>query len=72
MWHLKTTTVLGIVGTLGMIKKETEKYIKNIPGSSCQYEIQKNTLCITAHLLGAVLSLRLKRGSQEHNYIEYV
>ena len=33
MWHLKTTTVLEIVGALGMIKERTDKYISKIPGS---------------------------------------
>ena len=31
MWHLKTTTVLGIKGALGMIKG-TDKDMNKIPG----------------------------------------
>ena len=33
MLHLKTTIVPVIVGALGMIKKDTDKYINKIPGS---------------------------------------
>ena len=40
MWHLKTT-----VGALGMIKKETDKYINKIPGCLSLNEIQKIALC---------------------------
>ena len=33
MWHFKITTVLVIVGALGMIKKMTEKHIKKVSDS---------------------------------------
>ena len=45
MWHLKTTMVSVIVGTLGMIKKRTDRHINKIPGSSSLYEIQKIAYC---------------------------
>ena len=44
IWHLKNTRVPVIVGELGMIKKETDKHINKIPGSSSEYEIQKIAL----------------------------
>ena len=39
MTHLKTTVVSVIVGTLGMIKKETDKRINKISGNLKLYEI---------------------------------
>ena len=51
MWHLKTTTVLVIVGALGMIKKGIDKHINKISGSPSLYEIQKTAPFATSHLL---------------------
>ena len=56
MWHLKMTNVRIIMGTLGLIKKETDKHINKITGNLSQYEIKKNVLYETTHLLRKVLS----------------
>ena len=57
MRHLKTTTVLVVVGALGMIKKGTDKRVNKLLGSPSRYEIQKITLCGAAHLFREVLSM---------------
>ena len=51
IWHLKTFTVPVIWGALGIIKKETAEHFNKIAGGSSPYEMQKNALCRTAHLL---------------------
>ena len=33
MWKMKTKTMQVIVGIFGMIKKETQKYVNEIPGN---------------------------------------
>ena len=44
MWKMKTKTIPVIVGTLGMIKKGTQKYVNEIPGNLSFAEIQKNNV----------------------------
>ena len=39
MWNLKTTNLPVIVGALGMLKKETDKRINNIPDNPSLYDI---------------------------------
>ena len=57
MWHLKAILIPVVVGALGMIKKETEDQIKQIPGNPCLQELQKIVVNGTAHLLRRVLSM---------------
>ena len=54
IWHLKTTTVPVIIGTLSMDKKGRDKHIKKISVSSSLYEIQKKKL----HIVELLISLR--------------
>ena len=64
MWHLKTTTVLGIVWALDIIKKRTDKHINKIINSPSLYEIQKIALNRIVHLLRTVLSMWQKNHSE--------
>ena len=57
MLHLKTTIVSIIMGTLGMIKKRTDKHTSTIPGRPRLYKIHNIALCGPAHLLKEVLSI---------------
>ena len=57
MWKMKTKTIPVIVGTLGMIKKGTQKYVNEIPGNFSFPEIQKIVLNSMAHILSRTLSL---------------
>ena len=33
MWHLKTRTLPVVIGALGLIKKDTDKFLEQIPGN---------------------------------------
>ena len=57
MWKMKRKTKPIIVGALGMIKKGTQKYDKEIPGNLFLVEIQKKVLNSTAYNLRRTLSL---------------
>ena len=59
MWKMKTKTVVVIAGTLGMIKKGTQKYVHKIPGNLALAAIQKIVLNSTVHILRRTLSLSL-------------
>ena len=50
MWKMKAKRIPVIVGTLGMLKKGTHKYVNEIPGNLSLPEIQKIALNSTAHL----------------------
>ena len=52
MWHLKTNTILVVVGALGLIKKGTNVFIQKIPGSPSLQDVQKIILSSTTHVLG--------------------
>ena len=54
---MKTKTIPVIVGTLGMIKKGTQKYVNEIPGNLSLAKIQKIVLNSKAHILRRTLSL---------------
>ena len=56
MWNMKTTTVLLVIGALGVIKKGVNEYL-GIPGSSMIGQMQKITLLGIVHILRKVLSL---------------
>ena len=43
LWHMKTVTHAVVIGSLGMIKKGTEKHLEQIPGSIKG----KNSTCST-------------------------
>ena len=58
MWEMKPTTVPVIIGTLGLVKKGTETYIREIPGNIRITELQKTVLLETAHILGRTLTIK--------------
>ena len=51
MWHLKTKTLLVVVGALGLIEKGTQDFLDQIPGKPSLQEVQKIVLYSTAHIL---------------------
>ena len=57
----KTETIPIIVGSLGMIRKGTQKYVNEILENLSLAEIQKIVLKSTAHILRRTLSLKLKQ-----------
>ena len=57
MWKMKTKTIPVIVGTLGMIKKVSQKYVNKIPGNLHLAEIKKVVVNSAAHILRRTVSL---------------
>uniref|UniRef100_A0A0L8H4I8 Uncharacterized protein n=1 Tax=Octopus bimaculoides TaxID=37653 RepID=A0A0L8H4I8_OCTBM len=57
MWNLKTKTIPGVIGSLGMIEKVADFYLAQIPGNPKMAEIQKVVLMGTAHGLREILSI---------------
>ena len=55
LWHMKTVTHSVVIGTLGMIKKGTEKNLEKIPGSPNLAKMQKIALIGTAYILRKTL-----------------
>lgn len=55
---MKTEIVPVVVGALGVIKKGSEKLVREIPGNINLWEMQKTTLLVTAHILQKVLSFK--------------
>ena len=62
MWQMKTEIIPVVIGALGVIKKGSEKFIRQIPGNINLQEIQKTTLLGTAHILRKVLSIKWQPG----------
>ena len=58
MWQMKTVVIPVVVGALGVIKKDTDKRLQEIPGKSNLHEIQKTAMLGTAHILSRVLSIK--------------
>ena len=57
MWHLKTKTFPVVIGALGLIKKDTDKFLEQIPGNLRLEEVQKIVLNSTVHILRRALSI---------------
>ena len=57
MWKMKTKIIPVIVGSLGIIKKRTQKNVNGIPGNLSLAEIQKIVVDSAAHILRRTLSL---------------
>ena len=57
LWHMKTVTILVVIGALGMIKKGTEKHLEQILGSPNLAEMQKIGLTGTTHIARKALSM---------------
>ena len=60
LWHMKTVTIPVVIGTLGMIKKGTEKHLEKIPRSLSLDEMRKIALTVTDHILRKTLSMYKK------------
>ena len=58
VWGVKTTAVPVVVGALGIIKKGTKQFMKNISGNITPQELQKATLRATAHISRKVLAVK--------------
>ena len=58
MWQMRTVIIPVVVGALGVIRKGTEKQLREIPGNNNPHEIQKTALLGTAHILRKVLSIK--------------
>ena len=56
-WELETTKVPVVIGALGLVKKETENYISEIPEIIGITELQKIVLLGTVHTLRRSLSI---------------
>lgn len=41
MWHMGRSTISVVVGAVGLIGKDSNRFIEGIPGSPCLKEIQK-------------------------------
>ena len=52
MWQMKTEIIPVVIGALGVIKKGSEKVVREILGNINPWEIQKTIL------LGKVLSIK--------------
>lgn len=55
-WNTRTQIVSIVIGALGCNKKGFHRYLDQIPGKPCAFEVQKIALCGTAHILRKVLS----------------
>ena len=42
IWKMETETIPVVIGALGVIKRELEKYVDKIPGTASINELQKN------------------------------
>ena len=49
MWQMETESIPVVIGALGVIKKELEKYVDKIPGTASINKVQKITLLRTAY-----------------------
>ena len=58
MWQMRTVVIPIVVGALRVIKKGTEKHLREIPGNHNLQEIQKTVFLGTAHILRNVLSIK--------------
>ena len=58
MWGMKTKTMPVVIGALGVIKKESKKYLDDIPANICLQDLRKTALLGTAHILRKILSIK--------------
>ena len=57
MWKVKTKVIPIVIGALGLVSKDLEKYLLEIPAEVSSKEIQKIALMGTAHILRKTLSM---------------
>ena len=58
MWEMKTITIPVVIGALGLMKKDQDRYIGKIPGKVEISELQKTVLLGTAHIIRKILSIK--------------
>ena len=58
MWKFKTKVIPIVIGALGTISEDFEKYKNEIPGDMSTKEIQKTALMGTAHILRKTLNMK--------------
>ena len=57
IWNTKTIVIPVVTGALGLSRKGTNRYVKQIPGNIRVEELQKTVLLGTAHLLRRTRSM---------------
>ena len=57
MWHLKPILIPVVMGAVGTIKKDRNKYLQQIPGKLSLTEIQKIVLTCVVQILRKGLSI---------------
>ena len=57
MWKMKTVVIPVVIGALGLIKRDVNKYVERIPGNVSLNEIQKIALMGTAHILRKIMPI---------------
>ena len=58
MWKTKTKVISVVIGALGVMSKDFEGYVKEIPAKMNNQEIQKIALMGTAHILRKILMMK--------------
>jgi len=58
MWGMRTVVIPVVIGALGLVKKDQDRYISMIPGKVDISELQKIVLLGTAHILRKTLSIK--------------
>jgi hypothetical protein len=58
MWNMKAKTIPVVIGALGLVSKDFEANLKEIPGKISESEVQKISLMGTAHILRKVLMMK--------------
>ena len=58
MWKMKTTVLPIVVGALGTMSKDFNKYLKQLPSDISSKQVQKIALLGTAHILRKILSIK--------------
>ena len=58
MWKTKTKVIPVVIGALGVMSKDFEGYVKEIPAKMNNQEIQKIALMGTAHILRKILMMK--------------
>ena len=62
---MKTEIIPVVVGALGVIKRRSEKIVREIPGNNNLWKIQKTTLLGTVHILQKVLPIKWLRKTKQ-------
>ena len=57
MWRMTTVVLPIVIGALGTMSEDSDKYIKALPSDVCPKQVQKIALLGTAHILRKILSI---------------